>query len=227
MVPGAHVFQCLYTLYEATNLCTVLTIFLSPPQSPTNEKPGADPFTSPNQSESPSPPQPENTPVNSVPFFSQSSSSSSDALASLGKITRTRRDESFDLYVKMLTFLTVYHYWNGIKMSQFSIQRHWSIMPEYIIDMSRALPPIMCGVLACSGVTQSVLDRFLMLCWKYKCKRFQMTCTTTYWGNSLSKNLILSVRPYLVDQLRCVKCLKFVPLVLNCCCGAVRLMWVM
>ncbi|KAL7836584.1 hypothetical protein AOLI_G00278680 [Acnodon oligacanthus] len=56
-------------------------------KSPTNEKAGADPFTSPNQSESPSPPQPDSTPANSVPFFNKSPSSSSDTLAGLGGLS--------------------------------------------------------------------------------------------------------------------------------------------
>ncbi|XP_066510410.1 disabled homolog 2-like [Hoplias malabaricus] len=56
-------------------------------KSPTNETPAADPFTSPSQSESPSPPQPDSTQVNSVPFFNQSPSSSSDTLTGLGGLS--------------------------------------------------------------------------------------------------------------------------------------------
>ncbi|XP_072521379.1 disabled homolog 2 isoform X2 [Salminus brasiliensis] len=56
-------------------------------KSPTNEKPAADPFTSPSQSESLSPPQPDSTPVNSAPFFNKSPSSSSDAIAGLGGLS--------------------------------------------------------------------------------------------------------------------------------------------
>uniref|UniRef100_A0A672PG74 DAB adaptor protein 2 n=1 Tax=Sinocyclocheilus grahami TaxID=75366 RepID=A0A672PG74_SINGR len=50
-------------------------------KSPSNEKPGTDPFVPPNQSESP-PPQPETCPVNSVSLFSRSPSST-DTLTAL------------------------------------------------------------------------------------------------------------------------------------------------
>lgn len=50
-------------------------------KSPSNEKPGTDPFVPPNPSESP-PPQPENCPVNSVSLFSRSPSST-DTLTAL------------------------------------------------------------------------------------------------------------------------------------------------
>ncbi|XP_060763179.1 disabled homolog 2 isoform X1 [Neoarius graeffei] len=56
-------------------------------KSPTNENTAADPFTSPAQSESPSPPQPDCTPVSSVDFFSKSTTSTSDTLTGLGGLS--------------------------------------------------------------------------------------------------------------------------------------------
>ncbi|XP_017307790.1 disabled homolog 2 isoform X1 [Ictalurus punctatus] len=56
-------------------------------KSPTNENVAADPFTSPTQSESPSPNQPDSTPVSSVDFFSKSTTSTSDPLTDLGGLS--------------------------------------------------------------------------------------------------------------------------------------------
>ncbi|KAB5528554.1 hypothetical protein PHYPO_G00141540 [Pangasianodon hypophthalmus] len=56
-------------------------------KSPTNENVAADPFTSPTQSESPSPPHPDCTPGSSVDFFSKSTTSTSDTLTGLGGLS--------------------------------------------------------------------------------------------------------------------------------------------
>ncbi|XP_062874140.1 disabled homolog 2 isoform X2 [Trichomycterus rosablanca] len=53
-------------------------------KSPTHENLAAVPFTSQNQSESPSPPRPDCTSVNSVTFFSKSTTNSTDTITSLG-----------------------------------------------------------------------------------------------------------------------------------------------
>lgn len=87
----------------------VLPRFVCIPQSPTNENVAADPFTSPTQSESPSPNQPDSTPVSSVDFFSKSTTSTSDPLTDLGKILKTLQ---FDLYMTHLTFLMIFQKWH-------------------------------------------------------------------------------------------------------------------
>lgn len=87
----------------------VFNSVLCTPQSPTNENIAADPFTSPTQSESPSPPQLDCTPVSSVDFFSKSTTSTSDTLTGLGKILKILQ---FDLYMARLTFLMVYQKWH-------------------------------------------------------------------------------------------------------------------
>ncbi|KAI5088336.1 disabled-like 2 isoform X1, partial [Silurus meridionalis] len=56
-------------------------------KSPTNENVAVDPFTSPTQSESSSPPRPDCTPLSSVDFFSKSSNGASDTLAGLGGLS--------------------------------------------------------------------------------------------------------------------------------------------
>lgn len=56
-------------------------------KSPTDEKPSGDPFSSSSQSESPSPPRPDCTSVNSLDFFSKSTASSPDSLKGIGGLS--------------------------------------------------------------------------------------------------------------------------------------------
>ncbi|XP_026994226.1 disabled homolog 2 isoform X1 [Tachysurus fulvidraco] len=66
-------------------------------KSPTNENAASDPFTSPTKSESPTPSQPDCTPVSSVDFFSKSNTSTSDTLTGLGGLSLGHSSSSSNL----------------------------------------------------------------------------------------------------------------------------------